>query len=115
MSGAALLKERWFSPAELANMIGLSADTLERWRSKGEGPVFIRISPRRIAYAESDVELWLQSLRTKGSQQNTEKTARPLALSIPDRRMRVLGKHRLGGHRTKSQTRTEFGAAKGLK
>ena len=35
MSGP-LLRERWYSPVELADLTGVSVDTLERWRSQGK-------------------------------------------------------------------------------
>ena len=32
--------------------------TAQRWRVTGDGPPFVRLGPRRIAYRESDLEAW---------------------------------------------------------
>jgi hypothetical protein len=33
--------------------------TAQRWRVNGEGPPYVRLGPRRIAYRVADVERWL--------------------------------------------------------
>ena len=33
--------------------------TLQRWRSSGDGPPFVRVGPRRVMYRVADVENWL--------------------------------------------------------
>ncbi|RWD79761.1 MAG: DNA-binding protein [Mesorhizobium sp.] len=50
MGGASLL-----TPPEAAETLRVSARTLERWRMTGDGPKFVRIGPRRLAYRVSDV------------------------------------------------------------
>ena len=32
--------------------------TAQRWRTTGDGPPFVRLGPRRIAYRESDCQAW---------------------------------------------------------
>jgi len=49
------------SSSELANFLGVSLATLERWRRHGEGPPFIRIGRRRIAYRPSAVRRWVEA------------------------------------------------------
>ncbi len=44
---------------EVAERLGLSVRTVERWRVTGEGPAFVRIGPRRVAYQEEAIEAWL--------------------------------------------------------
>jgi predicted DNA-binding transcriptional regulator AlpA len=44
---------------ELAPWLGVSLPTLQRMRSKGGGPRFVKLSLRRVAYRPSDVEVWL--------------------------------------------------------
>jgi Helix-turn-helix domain len=39
---------------------GPSPRTLERWRSEGNGPPYVKVG-RRAMYREADVERWLQS------------------------------------------------------
>jgi predicted DNA-binding transcriptional regulator AlpA len=50
MGGRSLL-----TPQEAAAVLRISARTLERWRSVGEGPEVVRIGSRRIAYRVRDV------------------------------------------------------------
>jgi len=33
--------------------------TSQRWRVTGDGPPFVRLGPRRVAYRVADVEEWL--------------------------------------------------------
>lgn len=44
---------------EAAQMVGLSASTLNKMRCTGEGPRFYRIGKRRIGYAVADLLEWL--------------------------------------------------------
>lgn len=46
---------------ELAERLGLSTRTIERWRVTGEGPAFVRIGARRLVYREEAIEAWLAS------------------------------------------------------
>ena len=44
----------------LAELLGLSCETLARWDSSGEGPVGIRIG-RQVFYRVASVNEWLRS------------------------------------------------------
>ena len=55
------IDKRLLTEKELSNWVGLSLPTLQRMRSKGGGPNFIRLSFRRVGYRPSDVEAWLVS------------------------------------------------------
>ena len=44
---------------QLAHRWRLSISTLERWRSEGKGPVFLKIGAR-VVYREHDVEQYEQ-------------------------------------------------------
>jgi predicted DNA-binding transcriptional regulator AlpA len=46
---------------QVSDWIGLSEPTLFRHRRDGTGPLFIRLSARRVAYRKSDVEVWLSA------------------------------------------------------
>jgi predicted DNA-binding transcriptional regulator AlpA len=52
------------SERELAKWLATSCPTLQRHRSNGSGPPFIRLSARRVGYRKSAVEKWLQSRTT---------------------------------------------------
>lgn len=49
------------TPAEAAAYIGVGARTLQSWRSKGQGPRFVRIGfgQGRIRYLQAELDAWL--------------------------------------------------------
>lgn len=51
---------------EVAELSGISAVTLRRWRAEGKGPKFVRIGERAIRYRRADVLAWLDSLDSGG-------------------------------------------------
>ena len=50
-------------PEQLSSRIGISVQTLARWRSEGQGPSYYKIGGKRIAYRISTVEAWLEANR----------------------------------------------------
>lgn len=46
---------------EVAELLGVSVECLIRWRRVGDGPPFIRLGSRKIAYEMRDVAAWLNS------------------------------------------------------
>ena len=46
---------------DLAEILGVSSRTLEGWRVRGDGPAFLRLGRRRVAYRWSDIQAWLDS------------------------------------------------------
>lgn len=51
-----------FSPADLADYLGVPLATVYRWRSHGDGPEGIRVG-RHVRYRTVDVERWLDEHR----------------------------------------------------
>ena len=49
---------------ELANLLGVSRRTLQRWRLEGGGPKYSRIG-RDCLYLMSDIEAWLKQRQYK--------------------------------------------------
>lgn len=47
---------------DLSRMLGVSVRTVQSWRVKGGGPVFLKINNRLVRYRQSDVDVWLISL-----------------------------------------------------
>ncbi len=45
-----------------AELIGMSGRTLEKWRSEGTGPPFLKLG-RRVLYSLADLETWVRSRR----------------------------------------------------
>jgi predicted DNA-binding transcriptional regulator AlpA len=50
-------------PKSAADYIGLATSTLAKQRLRGDGPPFIRLSPRAIGYLQSDLDAWLADKR----------------------------------------------------
>lgn len=48
------------TPEEVAKMLRHEAPTLERWRSTGYGPRYVKFG-RRVAYRREAVEAWIRS------------------------------------------------------
>jgi predicted DNA-binding transcriptional regulator AlpA len=51
----------YLTEREFSERFKIPARTVQRWRSTGDGPPFVRFGPRRIAYRTSDVECWAAS------------------------------------------------------
>jgi predicted DNA-binding transcriptional regulator AlpA len=47
--------------AEFAARARVSQSTIERWRFEGRGPAPIKLSPRTVRYARSDVDRFLSA------------------------------------------------------
>lgn len=50
------------TPAEAASYLRANARTLERWRSAGGGPAFVKIG-RKVAYSLADLDAWVTHQR----------------------------------------------------
>ena len=44
---------------EAAERLRLSHRTLDRWRTSGDGPPFVRLGKKAVAYRLADLEKWL--------------------------------------------------------
>jgi predicted DNA-binding transcriptional regulator AlpA len=49
------------STEQAALHLCLAVSTLEKMRVRGDGPVFVKLGPRRVAYARADLDAWLAS------------------------------------------------------
>ncbi len=47
------------NPQQTAEYTGLTVPTLQRLRTEGTGPCFIKLGKRRVAYRLSDIRSWL--------------------------------------------------------
>ena len=57
---AALVHDDYLaSPGEAALFLDSSTSTLAKFRGRGGGPPFIRLSPRKIAYRVGDLKKWV--------------------------------------------------------
>ena len=46
---------------QAAERIGVAAGTLEKMRCRGDGPSYIRLSPRRVVYDVVVLDAWARS------------------------------------------------------
>jgi len=46
---------------EAARYLGISASTLNKTRLTGDGPPFVKVTPRAVAYRKSDLDAWLEA------------------------------------------------------
>jgi len=49
-----------FRPSQAAFYLGLSVSTLAKMRMRGDGPPYVKIGSRAIAYDRSDLEDWIR-------------------------------------------------------
>ena len=57
------------STLKTAVWLGVSPEWLEIGRSRGWGPPFIRLSPRRVRYRRGDVKRWLKGRASQHTSQ----------------------------------------------
>jgi predicted DNA-binding transcriptional regulator AlpA len=48
----------YLTEEEFSERYNVARRTAARWRVTGEGPPFVRVGPRRIAYRLADCEQW---------------------------------------------------------
>ncbi|WP_051212476.1 helix-turn-helix transcriptional regulator [Rubritepida flocculans] len=49
---------RLLTEHEAAELLRVAPRSLQRWRATGDGPRFVRLGLRRVAYAEADLLAW---------------------------------------------------------
>jgi predicted DNA-binding transcriptional regulator AlpA len=52
---------RYLGEADTARLLGVSRRTLQRYRVTGDGPAFVRLGVRRVAYPEAGVIAWAEA------------------------------------------------------
>lgn len=50
---------KYLTEQQVSDRFGVSRRTAQRWRISGDGPPFVRLGARRIAYREEDCEAWV--------------------------------------------------------
>jgi predicted DNA-binding transcriptional regulator AlpA len=55
--------------AQTAHLLGYSKEWVECGRSRGWGPPFIRLSPRRVRYRRGDIKAWLNERRHRSTKE----------------------------------------------
>ena len=58
-------------PNNAATYLGLSSSTLAKMRLRGDGPAYIRMTARAIAYDQDDLDIWVDSRRRRSTSDST--------------------------------------------
>jgi predicted DNA-binding transcriptional regulator AlpA len=58
-----------------AARLGLSPSTLEKMRVRGDGPKFIRLTPKKVAYSVAALEEWLRQREFRSVKEYSAATA----------------------------------------
>lgn len=56
----------YITTQELAELIRTPVETVRYWRHVGKGPASFKPGGRRVLYARSDVEAWIETARKAG-------------------------------------------------
>lgn len=49
------------SAEDASKRLGLAKSTLAKMRLRGDGPTYIKLGPRRVAYRENDLAEWIDT------------------------------------------------------
>ncbi|MFF7178999.1 helix-turn-helix domain-containing protein [Streptomyces sp. NPDC008121] len=61
---ARVLPERYLTPVDLADLLGIPLETVYQWRRKDTGPRGFRVG-RHLRFDPEDVRVWVTSLMDK--------------------------------------------------
>jgi hypothetical protein len=70
-------QDPWLRTKEAAKHLKMSPRTLERWRVRGDGPVFSKAGPglrARVLYRRSDLDAWLSELAYRSTREYSGRT-----------------------------------------
>ncbi|MGW7054909.1 helix-turn-helix transcriptional regulator [Streptomyces sp. NPDC054887] len=62
-----LLPDRYLTPVDLADLLGIPLETVYQWRRKRTGPRGFRVG-RHLRYDPEDVRSWISSLVDAGEE-----------------------------------------------
>jgi hypothetical protein len=57
------VEPQYLSTLTAAKILGLSRRTLEKWRSLGGGPPFLKLRDKRVVYVRQDLDAWALARR----------------------------------------------------
>ena len=58
---------RLLTPKEAAAFLGATEKALENWRGTGEGPPFVKLSPRYVRYTQEDLDAHVAASRRRST------------------------------------------------
>lgn len=60
-----MTQTKLITPAEVAEMLAVEEKTLNKWRSLGKGPKYVKLDPTsprsKVRYKLADVEAWIRA------------------------------------------------------
>lgn len=56
------------STAEVSMRTGITQETLRYWRHRGIGPKSFKLGPKKVVYAEEDLNAWIADQRAAASE-----------------------------------------------
>lgn len=74
-SPVALVDDLILSPAQVCAYLRVGVSTLDRMRSRGEGPPFIKIGKRRVGYLWSSIQRWMEAQECKSTEDSNRLVA----------------------------------------
>ena len=57
----------YLSTVQAGKLLGLSPLTMKEMRHRGDGPIFIKLGPKRVAYLYADILTWIESRRRRST------------------------------------------------
>ncbi len=54
------------TPERLSELIKVDVDVLTQWRSRGTGPIFVKLGKRLVRYRRADILSWIEKSSRKG-------------------------------------------------
>ena len=55
---------------EAARYVALSESTITKMRLTGDGPPFVKVGPRAVAYRRADLDAWLEARVRRSTSEN---------------------------------------------
>src|SRR5690242_8103146 len=83
----------YMSPEELAGFLGMTTETLKKWRSVGRGPAYVKFG-RRPLYPKQEILDWIERQKHDGDREARQSVVLPVSIQ----RARVSRSDRFTGH-----------------
>lgn len=73
------MTDNLLTPEQVAELCNVVPETVLRWRARGTGPRYLKITSRCFRYRRDDVDEWLDSIREEPREaEKAEETTPPL-------------------------------------
>jgi hypothetical protein len=79
-------QETLLYPKEAAKFLRVDENTLAKWRQKGNGPAYVKISSRAIRYELSELERFKEELKRRSTWEDLDHTLEQAATDDPGKK-----------------------------